>query len=169
MSSDTKAQRNGGDALGWLVDHMLAYTHGDPIGKPCPKAIARAHAQLLAERSFATMSDDDLVRDLREAGNLVMSMAHIGDDEDGRALARKLLAHADRLSTPTEATDDVTEAREWARKFYFSRPEEERTDWLRLAMPAWLFPPEATEEPHESTGGDPWALPYERMRWHVVD
>src|SRR5688572_4386142 len=94
------------------------------------------------------MSNDDLVRDLRGAADLI---SKIGVYFNETALAIRLRAHADRLSTPTEAPDDVTEAREWARRFYFWRPEEERTDWLHFAMPSWLFP-EATEEPHESTG-----------------
>jgi hypothetical protein len=48
------AQRHGGDDLGWALDQLLEYARGNlKRWSPCPKAIARAHAQLLRERSMA--------------------------------------------------------------------------------------------------------------------
>lgn len=49
----TRAQIDGSDELGWILDvaiDAVRHTRPSPYGV-CPKAVARAHARLLRERA----------------------------------------------------------------------------------------------------------------------
>ncbi|MEQ9319047.1 MAG: hypothetical protein RIF41_07790 [Polyangiaceae bacterium] len=45
------AQLDGSDEPGWALDWLLGYVRGAEQGRPCPKAVQRAHDRLKAERA----------------------------------------------------------------------------------------------------------------------
>lgn len=51
-----KAQQNSNDELGWAMGLLLEDARGGHRGRPCPKAISRAHARLIHERQFAQLA-----------------------------------------------------------------------------------------------------------------
>jgi len=59
MANEAKAQLNGNDALGWLLDVVRDRSAEGRLADwaPCPKAVACAHAQLLTERTALKARD----------------------------------------------------------------------------------------------------------------
>jgi len=108
-----KAQKDGSDELGWALDVLVEFAETGELGKPCPSAVARAHARLLRERAElkeARKAYDDVA--------LAMDMAEYPEGQGGLHVA-----------SPEELIRRVKELQRERDQFWEERDEARRVAW----------------------------------------